>query len=130
MSDLTKKRISTKKAPEALGPYSQAISANKLIYISGQLGINPSTGELVGDDIILQTKQALTNINSILKAAGSDLSRALRTTVYLKDMDDFKKMNEVYSSFFNEKPPARSTVAVAQLPKGSRCEIDCIALLK
>lgn len=130
MTNLVKKAIKTNNAPAALGPYSQAIVVGDLIYVSGQLGINILTNKLFEGDISLQTKQALINIQSILHSAGSDLSQAIKMTVFLKDMKDFQEMNAVYGTFFADLPPARSTVAVASLPKNALCEIDCIALLK
>lgn len=128
MINLVKQVIKTEKAPKALGPYSQAILSGNLVFVSGQLGINPQTGELVGGNISDQTKQALTNISSILQAAGSSLSKAVKTTVFLKSINDFKDMNAVYDTFFEQPAPSRSTVAVVELPKNALCEIDCIAI--
>lgn len=122
-----KQVITTDKAPRALGPYSQGIKTENLIFVSGQLGINPANGELIGEDIASQTKQALTNIESILKQAGISLEQALKTTVYLKNIEDFKVMNDIYASFFSNKPPVRSTIEASNLPKNALCEIDCIA---
>lgn len=120
--------ISTNHAPAALGPYSQAIRANGVLYVSGQLGINPPTGELAGDDIRTQTRQALTNIQAILKEAGTDLSAVVKTTVLLQDIADFTAMNEVYAEFFTQPYPARAAFQVAALPKNAMVEIECIAV--
>lgn len=120
--------ISTNHAPAALGPYSQAIRANGVLYVSGQLGINPPTGELAGDDICAQTRQALTNIQAILKEAGTDLSAVVKTTVLLRDIADFTAMNEVYAEFFTQPYPARAAFQVAALPKNAMVEIECIAV--
>ncbi len=120
--------ISTNHAPAALGPYSQAIRANGVIYVSGQLGINPPTGELVEEDIRAQTRQALTNIQAILKEAGTDLSAVVKTTVLLRDIGDFTAMNEVYAEFFTQPYPARAAFQVAALPKNAMVEIECIAV--
>lgn len=121
------KSISTKNAPAAIGPYSQAIHMGNLVFVSGQIPINPTTGEFAEGDIKELTRQCLTNISNILKEAGSDLNRIVKTTVFLADMDDFAAMNEVYASFFTEPFPARSAVAVKTLPKGAKVEIECIA---
>lgn len=124
-----KKIIQTEKAPKAIGPYSQAVGIGNLIFTAGQIGLNPQTGELVGDDIESQTRQVLTNLKHILEAAGSDLNYVVKTTVFLQDMADFPRMNAVYAEFFPENPPARSTIAVAALPKGARVEIEAIAFI-
>lgn len=121
--------IATDQAPGAIGPYSQAIALNGLIFTSGQIALNPATGQLVDGDIQGQTRQAIENMRAVLRAADTDLDRVLKTTVFLVDMADFTAMNEVYSQYFTAKPPARSTVAVAQLPRGASFEIDCIAQL-
>jgi 2-iminobutanoate/2-iminopropanoate deaminase len=119
--------ISTNGAPAAIGPYSQAIRFGGLLFVSGQIAIDPPTGVLVGDDVAAQTEQVLKNGAAILKAGGSGLDRVLKTTVYLTDMGDFGEMNEVYAGFFGAAPPARATVAVAALPKGALVEIDFVA---
>jgi 2-iminobutanoate/2-iminopropanoate deaminase len=119
--------INTEEAPKAIGPYSQAIKASGFIFVSGQIPIQPSTGELLTGNIGLQTELVLTNISEILKSAGSDLSKIVKTTVFLKDMKDFAEMNEAYSSFFCDTKPARSTVQVVNLPKDAALEIECIA---
>lgn len=121
-----KEQIKTEKAPGAIGPYSQAIKWEKLIFVSGQLAINPKTGNVEGD-IKSQTRQVLTNMGNILEASGSGLDCALKTTVFLADMNDFAAMNEVYGSFFTSSPPARSTFQVARLPKDGKVEIEAIA---
>ena len=125
-----KKIIFTTKAPKAIGPYSQAIRTESMVYTAGQVGLNPGTGELVEGGIEAQTKQVLTNLKSVLETADSGLSFVVKTTVFLKDMNDFAKMNAIYGEFFVKDPPARSTVAVAALPKGALVEIEAIALLQ
>ena len=122
-----KEQIKTEKAPGAIGPYSQAIKWERLIFVSGQLAINPKTGNVEGD-IKSQTRQVLTNLKQVLEAADSGLNFVVKTTVFLQDMADFAKMNAIYAEFFPENPPARSTVAVAALPKGALVEIECVAL--
>lgn len=124
-----KKVIIAEKAPKALGPYSAAIAYGNIIFTSGQLGINPETGESVGDEIKSQTRQALENVKAVLEAAGTDLPHVLKTTVFLRDMNDFAAMNEVYAEFFTENCPARSAVQVAKLPKGLAVEIEVIAAI-
>lgn len=121
------KALHTELAPAAIGPYSQAIHVNGFIFASGQLPIDPATGELVEGGIKEQTRQALTNAEHILKEGGVDLSHVVKTTVFLADMSDFAAMNEVYSTFFSEPYPARSAIAVKALPKGALVEIECIA---
>lgn len=124
-----KKIVSTEKAPKAIGPYSQAILAEDLVYTAGQVGLDPATMELVEGGIEAQTRQVLTNLKHVLESADSGLRFVIKTTVFLKDMGDFAKMNAIYADFFPENPPARSTVQVAALPKGALVEIECIALL-
>jgi 2-iminobutanoate/2-iminopropanoate deaminase len=121
--------IATEKAPGAIGPYSQAITAGNFIFTSGQVALDPATGTLAGDDIGAQTRRAIENMRAVLQAAGTDLDRVVKTTVFLVDMADFTAMNEVYATYFTGSPPARSTVAVAQLPRNARFEIECVALL-
>lgn len=123
-----KQVISTPNAPKAIGPYSQAIRTGNFIFSAGQLGLDPSTMELVADGVEAQTRQVLTNLKHVLEAAGSSLSHAVKTTVFLTDMANFAAMNAVYAEYFPENPPARSTVAVAGLPKGGLVEIEVIAL--
>ncbi|HXF86635.1 MAG TPA: RidA family protein [Anaerolineales bacterium] len=124
-----KKIVSTEKAPKAIGPYSQAIRTENLIFTAGQIGMDPATMELVEGGIHAQTRQALTNLKHVLESADSGLNFVVKTTVFLQNMSDFASMNEVYAEFFPENPPARSTVQVAGLPKGALVEIECVALL-
>lgn len=121
--------ISTKDAPKAVGPYSQGIAAGGLVFVSGQLGIDPATDELAGATIESQTHQALSNIAAILGASGASLDGVVKTTVFLKDLDDFGAMNAVYAQFFEKSLPARATAQVSDLPKGALVEIDCIAVM-
>ena len=124
---MDRKVVSTKNAPAAIGPYSQAIIAGeKFVFTAGQIGIVPSTGEIVNGDIKAQTRQVLENLRSILEAGGSNLANVIKTTVFLADMNEFAAMNEVYSRYFGASPPARSTVEVARLPKDVRVEIEAI----
>jgi 2-iminobutanoate/2-iminopropanoate deaminase len=124
-----KKIISTEKAPKAIGPYSQAVRIDGLVYTAGQTALDPATMELVEGGVEAQTHRVFANLKAVLEAAGSGLNYVIKTTVFLKDMGDFAAMNGVYSSYFPENPPARSTVAVAGLPKGGMVEIEMIALL-
>ena len=125
-----KKIVSTEKAPKAIGPYSQAIIVEKLVFTAGQVGLDPATMELVEGGVEAQTRQVLTNLKHVLEKADSGLNYIIKTTVFLQDMGDFAKMNAIYAEFFPENPPARSTVQVAGLPKGALVEIECVALLK
>ncbi|MFY9911499.1 MAG: RidA family protein [Candidatus Sulfotelmatobacter sp.] len=120
--------IATKDAPQAIGPYSQAIKANGFIFTSGQIAIDPSTQGVVAGDIAAQTERVLRNLSEILEAAGSGLGKVVRSTVFLKNMNDFAAMNQVYGKYFSSAPPARSTVEVARLPKDVLVEIDVVAL--
>jgi 2-iminobutanoate/2-iminopropanoate deaminase len=120
--------ISTDKGPKAIGPYSQAIRAHGFVFISGQVAFDPVTGQLVEDDVAKQTSRVLENLKAIAEAAGSSLDKAVKATVFLKDMNDFAAMNEVYARYFAQQPPARSTVEVARLPRDVRVEIDLVAL--
>lgn len=120
--------ISTKDAPQAIGPYSQAIKANGFVFTSGQIAIDPATQQVVGSDAAAQTERVLRNLSEILEAAGSGLGKVVRSSVFLKDMNDFAAMNQVYGKYFSSAPPARSTVEVARLPKDVLVEIDVIAL--
>jgi 2-iminobutanoate/2-iminopropanoate deaminase len=124
-----KKIIYTDKAPKAIGPYSQAIRTDSFVFTAGQAGLDPGTGELVGGGIEAQTRQVLTNLKNVLEAADSGLNFAVKTTVFLKDMNDFSEMNTIYSEFFPKNPPARSTIAAAALPKGALVEIEIIAMV-
>ncbi len=121
--------IATKKAPGAVGPYSQAIQVGDFVFTAGQLAFDPATGKFVEGGIEEQTRQVLRNIAAVLEAAGSSLDKVVKTTVFLKDMGDFKAMNGVYGEFFANEPPARSTVEVAALPLGALVEIDAIAVV-
>lgn len=124
-----KERVQTDKAPKAIGPYSQAIKANGMLFASGQVPIDPTTGQIIEGTIAEQTARVLSNLQAVLEAAGTSLGRVVKTTVFLADMNDFSEMNEAYAGFFSELPPARSTVEVSRLPKDARVEIDVIALL-
>jgi 2-iminobutanoate/2-iminopropanoate deaminase len=124
-----KKIVSAEKAPKAIGPYSQAIRIEHLVFTAGQVGLDPATMETVEGGIEAQTRQVLTNLKHVLEAADSGLNFVVKTTVFLQDMNHFAAMNAVYAEFFPENPPARSTVAVAALPKGALVEIECVALL-
>ncbi len=123
-----KKVVSTKDAPQAIGPYSQAIKAGGFVFTAGQIPIDPGTGKLVEGDIKAQTERVLKNLSAVLAAAGSSMDRIVKTTVFLKNMSDFPAMNEVYGQFFKNEPPSRSTVQVAALPKDALIEIDVVAL--
>lgn len=122
-------KIETASAPTAIGPYSQAIAFGDLVFCSGQIPLDPVTGEMVGDgDVRLETHQVMKNLQAVLDAAGAGLERILKTTIYLVDLDDFAAVNEVYAEYFpGHAPPARATVQVAGLPRGARIEIECIA---
>jgi 2-iminobutanoate/2-iminopropanoate deaminase len=124
-----KKIIHTDKAPQAIGPYSQAIRTENLVYTAGQIGLDPATMEIVSGGVEAETRQVLTNLKQVLEAADSGLNYVVKTTVFLRDMADFPKMNAIYAEFFPENPPARSTVAVATLPKNVAVEIEAVALL-
>jgi 2-iminobutanoate/2-iminopropanoate deaminase len=119
--------ILTDRGPKPIGPYSQAIRASGFLYVSGQVALDPKTGELVGTDIRQQTERTLENVRGILEAAGSNMHRVVKTTVFLKDLNDFAGMNETYAKFFTSAPPARSTVQVSRLPKDALVEIEVIA---
>lgn len=125
---MSMKSIHTNQAPAAIGPYSQAIEANGMIFASGQIPIDPATGQFVEGGIQEQTRQALTNARKILQAAGTDMENVIKTTVYLSDIHNFAAMNEVYAQFFTEPFPARSAVAVKDLPKGALVEIEVLAI--
>jgi len=123
-----KKIVSTDAAPKAIGPYSQAVDLGDLVFLSGQIPLDPASGQFVGaGDIVAQTERVLQNMQGVLQAAGMTLSNVVRTTVFMIDLAEFPKMNEVYAKYFPQDPPARSTVQVAALPRGSRVEIDAIA---
>ncbi|MBA2339276.1 MAG: RidA family protein [Pyrinomonadaceae bacterium] len=125
-----KKIVQTKNAPQAIGPYSQAIVTGNFIFTSGQIPLDPRTGEFVEGGIAEQTEQVLRNLSAVLEAAGSDLSRAVKTTVFLADINDFAQMNAAYGKFFGENAPARSTIQAARLPRDARVEIEVVALVK
>lgn len=124
---MPKRIVELNCAPQPVGPYSQAVRSNGLIFTAGQLPIDAATGELVGSDIVHQTKQALRNLAAVLSDAGVGLEAIVKTTVFLKDLADFEGFNCVYASFFDSEPPARSTVEVSRLPRGARIEIEAIA---
>ena len=124
----SKKIIHTDKAPKAIGPYSQAVRTESMVYTAGQIGLDPATMEVVNGGIEAETRQVLKNLKQVLEAADSGLNYVVKTTVFLHDMAEFPKMNAVYAEFFPENPPARSTVAVAALPKGVAVEIEAVAL--
>lgn len=121
--------VSTTAAPAALGPYSQAIIAGDIVFLSGQLALDPATGQMIEGDIAAMTRQIFANLNAVLTEAGSSLAKVVKVTVFLADMDDFQAMNAAYTEFFPSAPPARSTVQVARLPRDARVEIEVIALL-
>lgn len=124
-----KKVIATDKAPGAIGPYSQAIKAGSMIFCSGQIPLDPATGEFVSDDVTEQTEQVFKNLIAVLEAAGAGLNAVVKTTVFLADMGEFAAMNEVYGRYFSDNKPARATVQAARLPRDARVEIECIAVL-
>jgi 2-iminobutanoate/2-iminopropanoate deaminase len=125
-----KQIIQTDRAPQAIGPYSQAIKARGVVYASGQIPIDPATGQFVSGGITEQTEQVMKNVAAVLEAAGSGLDRIVKTTVFLADMGEFAAMNEVYAKFFKTEPPARATVQAAGLPRNARVEIEVIALVE
>jgi len=121
--------IATDRAPQAIGPYSQAVRAGNLVFASGQIPIDPATGEFVAGGIAEQTEQVLRNLAAVFEAAGLSLNQVVKTTVFLLDMNDFAAMNEVYGRFFGQQPPARATVQAARLPRDARVEIEAIAVM-
>ena len=124
---MTRAKVSTNSAPAALGPYSQAIALDGMVYASGQIALDPTSGQFVEGDVQAQTHRVLQNLTAVLEAAGSSLANVVKTTVFLTSMSNFTAMNEVYATYFGDEPPARSTVAVAELPKGAQVEIEAIA---
>ena len=126
---MNKETISTDKAPKAIGPYAQAIKAGEFVYTAGQIPIDPKTGNLVAGAIAEQTRQVLENLKAVLEAAGSSLDQVIKATVFLKNMADFTVLNEVYGEYLGKAKPARSTVAVAELPRGALVEIDFVAMV-
>ena len=126
---MSKRAISTEGAPKAVGPYSQAITANGFVFLSGQIPLDPSTGKLIESDAIGDhVRRVMDNLRAVLEAAGTDLSRAVKATIYVTDMRDFPEINKAYASYFQSVPPARATVQVSSLPLGARVEIDLVAL--
>ena len=123
-------QIATSEAPAAIGPYSQAIRCGQFVYTSGQIALDPVTGELVGEDVQMQTHRALQNLQAVLNGAGTSLKSVIKTTVFLVRMSDFQAMNTVYANYFGSPAPARSTVAVAELPRKALVEIECVALIE
>ena len=123
----SKEIVNTSNAPGAIGPYSQAIKINKMVYLSGQIAIDPKTQKLIDGDIETQTKRVLDNLKAVVNAAGSSLENVVKTTIYITDINDFPRVNEIYASYFSAGKPARSTVCVARLPKDAKIEIDAIA---
>ncbi|MBP6467165.1 MAG: RidA family protein [Fusobacteriaceae bacterium] len=126
---MKKEIINTEKAPAALGPYSQAIKAGNTIYVSGQIPLIPETMEIISDDVQEQTKQSLENVKAVLEAAGATLNDVVKASVFIKDMNDFAKINEIYATYFTENNPARACVEVARLPKDVKVEIEVIAVV-
>ncbi len=126
---MTKEIITAKDAPKAIGPYSAGVRTGNLVFTAGQLGIDPLTGEFVSDEVVEQTRQALKNLKAILEAGGTVLENVVKTTVFLRDMNDFAAMNAVYAEFFTENFPARSAVQVARLPKDAAVEIEAVAVV-
>jgi len=125
-----KKIVVSDKAPKAIGPYSIAVQTGQMVFTAGQIGLDPATGEIVQGGIEAETRQVLTNLKNVLEASGSSLGDVVKTTVFLRDMADFAKMNAIYGEFFNQQPPARSTIAVAGLPKGGAVEIEAVATFR
>jgi 2-iminobutanoate/2-iminopropanoate deaminase len=127
---MSKRIVRTEEAPQAIGPYSQAVAAGGFVYVAGQLALDPHTGQLVPGDVRMQTKRVMENVKAILAGAGTSLANVVKTTVFLRDLNDFGAMNEIYGSYFQEDPPARSTVQVARLPRDGAVEIEVVALAK
>lgn len=126
---IVKEIVATERAPRAIGPYSQAVRAGNLLFASGQIPIDPATGEFVAGGVGEQTEQVMRNLTAVFEAAGASLGQVVKTTVFLSDMNDFTAMNEVYGRFFGENPPARATVQAARLPRDAKVEIEAIAVL-
>ena len=119
--------VTTDQAPEAIGPYSQAVRSTGLVFCSGQVALDPASGELVGASVADQTRRAMENLGAVLAAAGSGFDRVVKVTAYLTDIGDFPEFNDVYGTYFSDSPPARATVGVASLPKGALVEVECVA---
>jgi 2-iminobutanoate/2-iminopropanoate deaminase len=130
MSTHGKHAILAPNAPRPIGPYSQAIKAGNLVFCSGQIALDPTTGAMQGPDVETQTRRVMENVKAVLEAAGSSLDHVLKTTIFLKSMNDFPKVNEIYATYFSATPPARSTVEVARLPKDALVEVEAVALVK
>jgi 2-iminobutanoate/2-iminopropanoate deaminase len=128
MAEAQREIVATDQAPGAIGPYSQAVKTDRMVFVSGQLALDPATGDLLQDDIQAETRRAMQNLKAILQAAGSGLDKVVKTTLFIRDMSDFALINEVYGEFFPEDPPARACVEVARLPKDARFEVEAIAL--
>jgi len=128
-NDVRKQVIQTESAPQAIGPYSQAVVANGMVYTAGQIPLDPATGQVAGDDIVSQTAQVMQNLSALLEASGSSLAQVVKTTCFLANLDDFPAFNEVYGRSFLTRAPARSTVQVAKLPMGVLIEVECAALV-
>jgi 2-iminobutanoate/2-iminopropanoate deaminase len=126
---MSREIVETETAPKAIGPYAQAVKANGMVYTAGQIPINPRTGDFVSGDIAAQTRQVLENLKAVLEAGGSSLEKVVKATVFLRNMSDFAAMNEVYAEYLGTVKPARSTVAVAELPRGALVEIDLVAVV-
>jgi 2-iminobutanoate/2-iminopropanoate deaminase len=126
---MAKEIVHTERAPEAVGPYSQAVTENGLVFCSGQVALDAGSGELVGESVADQTRRAMDNLQAVLEAAGTSFDKVVKVTAYLTDMNDFVEFNGVYGEYFKGDPPARATVGVAGLPKGARVEVECIASL-
>lgn len=126
---IVKEIVATDRAPRAIGPYSQAVRAGNLLFASGQIPIDPATGEFVSGGVAEQTEQVMRNLSAVFEAAGASLTQVVKTTVFLADMDDFTAMNQVYGRFFGEHPPARATVQAARLPRDAKVEIEAIAVI-
>ena len=127
--ETTRTIVETGKAPGAIGPYSQAVKTDTMVFVSGQLALDPATGNLITDDTKTETRQAMNNLKNVLEAAGSNLEKVIKTTLFIKNMNDFPLINEVYGEFFKQNPPARACVEVARLPKDANFEVEAVGLL-
>ena len=125
---MTREIIKSNNAPEAIGPYSQAVKSGNLLFVSGQVPVNPATGK-IADDIKAQTRQALDNLKAVLAAGGATMANVMKTTIFMKNLDDFTVMNDIYKEYFSKDPPARSTIEVSRIPRGSSIEIEAIAII-